>query len=321
MGHTQSVICIGELLIDFFCTDINVDLVNGTHFLKQAGGAPANVSAAIARLGGHAKFVGKVGDDSFGYFLKGTLDEVNVDTSMLVMDSSSPTTLAFVSLQAGGERDFTFHRGADGFLKWDELDLPNILQSKIIHFGSATAMLEGATQDTYFRLMALAKENGLFISFDPNYRELLWNGNTERFIQLVKKAVPFANFVKVSEGELAIITGANDLEAGVKILHQYGAKWVAVTLGKDGTFVSVGEQSAVVPSVPVKSIDSTGAGDAFVGATLFQLSQLGAPSQAIADLEKIKEMTSFSNKVGALVCTKVGAISSLPTYEDVVNHR
>ena len=113
---SSSIVCIGELLIDFFCTDVDINLMEGTNFQKQAGGAPANVCATIAKLGGTALFCGKVGNDPFGHFLKKTLDDVQVDTSMIVLDDLHPTTLAFVSLQANGERDFVFNRGADAFL-------------------------------------------------------------------------------------------------------------------------------------------------------------------------------------------------------------
>ncbi|MEW9669401.1 carbohydrate kinase [Ammoniphilus sp. 3BR4] len=318
MKNTNAVVCMGELLIDFFCTDIEVDLIEGSHFLKQAGGAPANVSAAIAKLGGQAVFAGKVGDDPFGHFLKKTLQDVKVDTSMLTLDPNSRTTLAFVSLKADGERDFTFHRGADGLLTWKDLNIPQILQSKIIHFGSATAMLEGPSQETYFQVMECAKENNLFISFDPNYREFLWKGKTEGFRELAKKALAFADFLKVSEEELQLIAGTEKLEDGVKMLHQFGAKWISVTLGKEGSFVSNAEQAAMVKSIQVKSMDSTGAGDAFVGANLFQLSRLAHPQTILHDFEKIKDITSFSNTVAALVCTQIGAISALPSYETVM---
>ncbi|MEW9671622.1 carbohydrate kinase [Ammoniphilus sp. 3BR4] len=320
MKNTCTVVCMGEVLIDFYCTDIEVDLADGAHFAKQAGGAPANVSAAISKLGGHAIFAGKVGDDSFGHFLKRTLEEAKVDTSMLILDPHSRTTLAFVSLQADGERDFTFHRGADGLLALDELDLPRMMQSKMIHFGSATAMLEGPSQDAYFQVMKRAKEHHRFISFDPNYRELLWKGQTEKFRELALKALAFSDLVKVSMEELQLLTGTESLEDGVRILHQYGAKWICVTLGKEGTYVSNGDQAAIVPSIPVQAIDSTGAGDSFVGAILFQLSQLGHPLEAVQDFEKIKDMTFFANKVAALVCTKMGAITSLPDYELAVNY-
>jgi fructokinase len=168
------VIGVGELLIDFFCTDIDVDLANGSHFQKSAGGAPANVTAVIAKLGGHAVFSGKVGNDPFGYFLKHTLEAVNVDTSMLIMDDSIPTTLAFVSLKNNGQRDFVFNRGADAFFRLEDVDQDKFRQAKIVHFGSATAMLSDPFRSAYLELMESAKNKGKFVSFDPNFRVDLW---------------------------------------------------------------------------------------------------------------------------------------------------
>jgi fructokinase len=311
----SSIICMGELLIDFFCTDVDINLIEGQNFQKQAGGAPANVCATIAKLGGTALFSGKVGNDPFGQFLKKTLDDVQVDTSMVVFDNMHPTTLAFVSLQANGERDFVFNRGADAFLVEEELDSDKLNEAAIHHFGSATALLSDPFQSTYFHVMRNAKEQGKFISFDPNYRKDLWKNRIPEFINLAKVGIALADFVKVSEEELQIITGNSDLAEGTKQLHQLGARIVTVTLGSEGTYLSNGQKSEMVPSVKVKSIDSTGAGDAFVGATLYQFAKEGP---TLEDFEILKEIISFSNKVGAFVCTKVGAISALPTIEDII---
>ncbi|OIJ15143.1 carbohydrate kinase [Anaerobacillus alkalilacustris] len=314
----SSIICIGELLIDFFCKEVDIDLVEGKSFEKQAGGAPANVCATIVKLGGNATFSGKVGNDPFGHFLKNTLDEIKVDTSMLVLDDKNPTTLAFVSLKKNGERDFVFHRGADAFLSEGDLDEEKINNASILHFGSATALLEDPFQTTYLNTMRSAKEAGKFISFDPNFRSDLWKEKETTFVELVKQGVSFADFVKVSDEELKIISGAADLVRGVQVLHQLGAKIVAVTLGKKGTFISNGQIYEVIPSIAVTSIDSTGAGDAFVGATLYQLAKEEEPKKVINDFEQLKNIISFSNKVGALVCTKVGAISAIPTLEEIL---
>jgi fructokinase len=314
-GLSSSIICMGELLIDFFCTDVDINLLEGQNFQKQAGGAPANVCATIAKLGGTALFCGKVGNDPFGQFLKKTLDDVQVDTSMVVFDDIHPTTLAFVSLQANGERDFVFNRGADAFLVEEELDSDKLNEAAIHHFGSATALLSDPFQSTYFHVMRNAKEQGKFISFDPNYRKDLWKNRIPEFINLAKVGIALADFVKVSEEELQIITGNSDLAEGTKQLHQLGARIVTVTLGSEGTYLSNGQKSEMVPSVKVKSIDSTGAGDAFVGATLYQFAKEGP---TLEDFEILKEIISFSNKVGAFVCTKVGAISALPTIEDII---
>lgn len=319
MSTNSAVVCIGELLIDFFCTNVDIDLVEGQNFEKQAGGAPANVCAAIVKLGGSALFSGKVGNDPFGHFLKKTLDELNIDTSMLVLDDEHPTTLAFVSLKENGERDFVFNRGADAFLTENDLNKEKIMNHHIIHFGSATALLTNPFQSTYLKLMHIAKEQGKFISFDPNFRSDLWKGREDSFVYLAKKGVALADFVKVSDDELKIITGLNDLEEGIQALHKMGAKAVAVTLGKKGTFISNGQNFETVPSIEVEAIDSTGAGDAFVGATLYQLAKETEPKRILEDFEHLKQIIYFSNKVGAMVCTKIGAISAIPPLEEVVS--
>lgn len=316
-NKSSEVICVGELLIDFFCTDVDVNLVDGRNFEKQAGGAPANVCAAISRLGGESAFVGKVGNDPFGLFLKKTLDDEQVDTSMLTLTNQAPTTLAFVSLQAGGERDFIFNRGADQLLTDQDLNMKRINGAKIMHFGSATALLNNPFQQTYLQLIEVAREQDTFVSFDPNYRSALWPDRTDDFISISKACIANADFVKVSEEELEILSGTKDRKLALKALHELGAKLIAVTLGKEGTLISNGQSQEIVSSISVKSIDSTGAGDAFVGAILHLFSQIESPRDAITDFEQLKEMVTFANRVGAFVCTKLGAISALPRIEDI----
>lgn len=314
----HKILCIGELLIDFFCSDVGVNLAEGSHFIKQAGGAPANVAAAISRLGGVAAFAGKVGSDPFGDFLIQTLNEVNVNTDLIRRDSSALTTMAFVSLQSDGERDFMFNRGADGNFVTDDLPLDKLREAAIVHFGSATAMLGGAYLDAYFEFMVQARQEKQYVSFDPNYRSSLWVHRTEEFIELAKKGISLADFVKVSEEELQLISGYENLNTGVTELHSLGAKVVAVTLGNKGTLISNGSNYATIPSISIKSIDSTGAGDAFVGAILFQLSQVTSQEIGKLTFEDWQAMIHFANQVGAIVCTKVGAIAALPTYEEVM---
>nr|WP_226530065.1 carbohydrate kinase [Metabacillus niabensis] len=307
----QSIICIGELLIDFFCKDVNIDLIEGQNFEKQAGGAPANVCATIASLGGNAMFCGKVGTDPFGYYVKKTLDNVNVDTSMLLFDREHPTTLAFVSLQGNGERDFVFNRGADAYLDEKEIDNTAFNKAAIIHFGSATALLDDPFRSTYLNMMKQAKVDKKFISFDPNYRKDLWDERTPQFIEFTKEAIAIADFVKVSEEEIGIITKKHEVTAGINDLHQLGASLISVTLGKTGTLVSDGNRKELIPSIEVNAIDSTGAGDAFVGAVLFQISKMENPHDIVHSFEDLKDIIFFSNKIGAFTCTQIGAISAV----------
>ena len=201
----DKVFCIGELLIDFIGKDINKGIKKGINFEKKAGGAPANVAAAVCKLGGEAAFLGQVGDDSFGRFLVDMLKEVNIDVEMTKMEGC--TTLAFVAIDENGERDFEFNRGSDGEYSFDSIDLKKIGSSDIIHFGSATGLLEGELKKTYFKLLEYAKENNIFISFDPNYRDaLITEDKLEQFIEDSKSFIKVADFIKLSDEEIKIIT-------------------------------------------------------------------------------------------------------------------
>jgi fructokinase len=313
----QSILCVGECLIDFFGNEANVSLKKSQSFIKKAGGAPANVCASISKLGGEAYFLGKVGADPFGEYLEETLQSVGVHTNLLVKDTLTPTTLAFVSLGENGQRDFVFNRGADANLSLDEVPLETVRSMKIVHFGSATALLSPPFNETYKELFTYAKNQHCYISFDPNFRTDLWKGREDEFIKLVFDYVPYCDFLKVSDEELFLLTKEADLQKAVSALHKMGANCIAVTLGKDGTFVSYNGGSSTVASIPINAIDTTGAGDAFVGATLYQLSKLENPKSV--SFSEWQTIIQFSNKVGAIVCEKMGAIEAIPTLEEVLS--
>jgi fructokinase len=310
----DKVFCIGELLIDFIGKDINKGLKKGINFEKKAGGAPANVAAAVCKLGGESAFLGQVGNDSFGRFLVEMLESVNIDSEMTKMEGC--TTLAFVAIDENGERDFEFNRGSDGEYSFDSIDLSKINKEDIIHFGSATGFLEGELKNTYFKLLEYAKENDMFISFDPNYRDaLVTNDKLEEFINDSKTFAKDADFIKLSDEEVKLITKEEDLKNGVKMLHEIGAKVVAITLGAEGTLISNGKEMAIVPSIKIKQVDSTGAGDSFVGAVLKQIADLNDKKNiAFVDWKRI---VSYANKVGAITCTNYGAIDSMPYAKDI----
>jgi len=311
----QPILCIGELLIDFFSADRNADLMDSHTFTKKCGGAPANVCAAIAKLGGEAHFCGKVGNDSFGEFLQNTLEQLNVNTRLLLKDDTHPTTLAFVSLQEDGQRDFIFNRGADAFLSIEEVPLHIFDTTKLVHFGSATALLPGPLQQAYIKLLEAAKDNDCYISFDPNFRSDLWKGHEADFVKSARKFIGKCDFLKVSDEELVLLTNEPDMEKAVSALHYLGAKCIAVTLGKQGTFFSCNGESAIIPSIPIHAVDTTGAGDAFVGALLFQLGKLKTLDSL--SFKEWQDIVYFSNKVAAKVCEKIGAIEALPTLEEI----
>ena len=313
----NKVFCIGELLIDFIGKDRGMCLKNGVNFEKKAGGAPANVGAAVCKLGGESYFLGQVGKDSFGEFLVDMLKSIGINTEMTKMDGY--TTLAFVAIDENGERDFEFHRGSDGDYAFNNIDLNKIEKDDVIHFGSATGFLEGELRETYFKLLEFGRENGNFISFDPNYRDMLIKEESlEGFIEDCKKFISFCDFLKLSDEEIKLITKEEELEAGIKKLHSLGAKIVAVTLGGKGTLLSNGSSLEIVPSIKIAQVDSTGAGDAFVGAVLKKVSEI--KNKKDLDLNSWKEIISYGNKVGALTCTNYGAIDAIPREEDLIKY-
>lgn len=310
----KKILCIGELLIDFFTTNIKQSIIEATTFEKQAGGAPANVAATIAKLGGNAYFCGKVGDDAFGHFLKQTLLNAGVCTEQLILDPHAPTTLAFVSREMDGERDFIFNRGADELLRIEDLHLQKLMAMDIIHFGSATALLSGPFSKTYEQLMQTLRLQNHFISFDPNYRANLWKGDTERFIEKCEPFIEAAHFIKMSDEELLLLARTDNFDKALEWITQFENKAIAITQGAAGTIFIQNGFMTMIPSIPVHAIDATGAGDAFVGAVLYKLAT--RDSNELSQTEWIS-VIEFANRVGAKVCEKVGAIEALPTLEDI----
>jgi fructokinase len=309
----KDVYCIGELLIDFIAENQGKELSKANEFTKKPGGAPANVACAIAKLGGKSKFIGSVGNDPFGTFLLNTLKENNVDIS-LAQRVRTFTTLAFVSLAEDGERDFVFSRGADKNLTYDPQVKKNF-KNNILHLGAATALLGGSLEKAYGHYFFDALTQNTFISFDPNFRSDLWRDEESVFI---KKCMPFiekSDLCKFSLEEAQLLSGQQDVDDACKILHEIGVKVIAVTLGNKGTFLSTHQEKVIIPSIQVEPVDTTGAGDAFIGCLLYQISLLKDPHEILSDFELLQKMVEKSNKAGAYTTTGFGAISSLPTSD------
>lgn len=308
----SKVYCVGELLIDMVGVD-HKGLKNGVQFEKKAGGAPANVAAAITRMGENAAFMGQIGTDYFGQFLKEMLDKLDIDSSLCSFGGN--TTLALVGIDENGERNFNFLRGCDGDYSFNAIDSSKLLSEDILHFGSATGLLEGELKKTYYALLDLAKKKKMFISFDPNYRDsLISKRQLPQFIQDCKVFIASADFVKMSDEEVLMITGKTELDEAVKAVHALGAKVVAITLGAKGTYLSVSGKHTIVESIAIKQVDSTGAGDAFVGALLSRITHSGKREFSFDEWQM---MTRFANCVGAMTCTKHGAIDAIPSLKQV----
>ena len=316
-GNMKKVFCIGELLIDFVAEKQGNDLSKAVEFTKKAGGAPANVACAISKLGGNSAFIGCVGKDPFGTYLLNILKEYDVDIS-LAQRSDVFTTLAFVSLAEDGERDFVFSRGADKELKYQSA-IKKEFQDSIVHFGAATALLGGNLENASGHYYFDALTQNSFISFDPNYRADLWKDRDEVFI---KKCMPFvekAHLSKFSLEEAQLLTSRNDLADACQFLHDLGAQIITITLGSEGTYVSTPSIRETVPSIEVKALDTTGAGDAFIGCLLQQIGTLDHAEDILKNDESLLEMIAVANRAGAWTTTNYGAIESLPDKTQLIS--
>ncbi|MDR6551928.1 PfkB family carbohydrate kinase [Paenibacillus qinlingensis] len=318
MGKT-TIVCLGELLIDFVPEENGQALADVGKFGRAAGGAPANVAAAVAKLGGDARFIGKIGRDPFGDYLVRTLQDVGVQTEVLQTDEAK-TGLAFVSLRADGERDFLFFRdpAADMLLRADEVESQWLEDAAVYHFGSVSLIAEPcrtATLDAARR----ARDLGALVSYDPNVRLALWPSADAARAEILAQ-LPLADVVKVSEEEIEFLLGV-DATTGAQQLLQRGPKVIVITLGAQGCRVVTARQDVVIAGVPVAAVDTTGAGDSFVGGMLFQLAQIGVTPatvvDALAEAGAAERIFAFANRVGAMTTTRRGAIPALPTLAEV----
>lgn len=310
------IVALGELLIDF--TDRGVSENGGRLFEQNPGGAPANMLAAAARLGLKTAFIGKVGSDMHGVFLKRTLEEIGVCTDGLRVSDRVFTTLAFVALGGDGERSFSFARkpGADTQLTQEEVDSETLQNTKVFHFGALSLTDEPAASATRYALN-FAKAHGAIISYDPNYREPLW-GSVENAVTQMRSVLPFVDMLKLSEEETALLSGVpNPKEAALR-LHAQGVSCVAVTLGKDGALVSVRGQTRVIPGFSVPVADTTGAGDAFWGAFLYRMLRLGRRPEELS-IEEAAECAKWGNAGAACCIQKRGAIPGMPDSGQLKN--
>jgi fructokinase len=306
----MKVLCIGEALIDMICTDRGSRLADGQNFLKKAGGAPANVAAAIAALGGEVDMAAKVGQDPFGQHLIDLLNEMGVHTKWVIQDPNAFTTFAFVSLMEDGERDFYFNRGADGQLSMTDLAELDLNEYDIVHFGSATGFLPGPLQATYLDLLNKAKGAGALISFDPNYRHLLFPNNTASFVSQSWHFIEACDFFKLSDEEAMLITGLDTVDTAAAALRSKTNAVFAITLGKEGTLLSTSRGNEIISSIPITAVDATGAGDAFVGAVLYQLIGTKPSELPALPIESWRTMIANANKAGARTCEYMGAMEA-----------
>jgi fructokinase len=309
------IIALGELLIDFTACGFNEYGVR--LFEQNPGGAPANVLCAAANLGLHAAIIGKVGKDMHGDYLREVLIQKGVDTSGLVSAEDVFTTLAFVELSESGERKFSFARkpGADSCLTWDEVDKSLLSACRVLHFGSISLTGEPSRKATIESVKA-AKRAGAIISYDPNYREPLWESEADAFSRMAS-VLPLVDVIKISEEEAIPLTGAASPQEAAEFILEKGVSCVVVTLGGNGAYAAVRGASVLVPAPSVPVVDTTGAGDAFCGGFLYKLCKSGLRPENLGDAS-LRNFVEFAVRVASHCVQKRGGIPAMPTIGELV---
>ncbi|GLT63329.1 hypothetical protein SLA2020_359020 [Shorea laevis] len=315
-GSSPLIVSFGEMLIDFVPDVAGVSLAESTGFLKAPGGAPANVACAITRLGGSAAFIGKVGDDEFGRMLVDILKQNGVNGEGVSFDKEARTALAFVTLKTNGEREFMFYRNpsADMLLKESELNMGLIKMAKIFHYGSISLISEPC-RSAHMAAMKAAKDTGILLSYDPNVRLPLWP-SPQAARDGIKSIWNYADFIKVSDEEVAFLTNGDPQKEDVVLsLWSDNLKLLVVTDGEKGCRYFTKNFRGKVEGFSVKTVDTTGAGDAFVGAFLVAVAK---DLSIFNDEGKLKEALVFANACGAICTTQKGAIPALPTNAEAM---
>ena len=307
----KDLVTIGEILIDLTYSgrDKGVPV-----YTANPGGAPANVAVAAARLGADAAFIGKVGRDYYGDFLRATLTENGVDISGMLVDNDAPTTLAVVSVSETGERSFSFYRRncADTLLSSEEISTELLGNSRFLHFGSVSLTDDPARTATLFAAQK-AKELGAVVT----YRANLWNSEEEA-VERMKSVLGFVDILKISDEELPLLTGTDDPVEGTRQLSDtYGISLILLTLGPDGAFYRRGEETGKAEGFKVKVADTNGAGDTFFGSFLSRMIALGIYRPEQLTSEQLYESVRTANLAASLTTSRHGAIPAMPDLKEL----
>ncbi|CAN7366408.1 carbohydrate kinase [Paenibacillus sp. LjRoot153] len=311
-----TVYTIGEALIDFIPLETGIELKHVSGFQKAAGGAPANVACTVAKLGAKSAFIGKLGLDAFGDSLIETMESVGVETRYVFRTAEANTALAFVSLKADGNRDFSFYRNpsADMLLAQEDIGEQWFTEGDILHFCSVD-LIEAPVKYAHLKAIQTVKQNGGIVSFDPNVRLPLWN-DKEECRKTIQYFIPLSHLIKISDEELSFITGIDDVEEAISSLFVGDVEHVIYTRGADGAVWYTKTERIPVTGHRIRAVDTTGAGDSFIGAVLFQLSKENLKISDVSNEQKMK-ILSFANATAALTTTRHGAIPALPSFEEV----
>ncbi|MBO6158655.1 MAG: carbohydrate kinase [Firmicutes bacterium] len=309
----MKITALGEILVDM--TQTHVDENGIRHFAANPGGAPANVAVAASKLGAQTAFIGCIGDDAYGAMLKDTLILNHVDVKGLQISKQTNTTLAIVTVDESGERSFSFFRnpGAD-----TQIDASQAIEAAkdadILHFGSVS-LTNPDCRDAIMKTVEAAKKAGALITYDPNYRAVLWP-DEEQAMERMRMPLSYCDIVKISDEETRLICGEADPAAALEKLMEQGVRLGLVTLGSKGAMWRFGKLTGTVPGFKVKVADTNGAGDTFFGAFLSKIAERGGLEGL--DEEEINRYILFANKAASLTTSRHGAIPAMPVLAEVV---
>ena len=310
------VVALGEVLIDFASRGTDA---NGYPMMQALpGGAPANFLAALTKYGKSTAFLGKVGDDTFGHLLLGTVKDAGIETRGVVVDPTVFTTLAFVTFDASGDRSFSFARkpGADTRLTWEEVDKSLIDEARVFHFGTLS-LTDEPVRTTTQKCVAYARQQGKLITCDPNLRKPLWRSEEEAKEQILW-SLNQADVVKISDDEVDFLWSCTPEEGAEKLLAEFGVSLAMVTLGPKGCLLKTKNAVCQVTSPKVSPVDTTGAGDIFGGSAVCRLLEL---DKSIEDLtsEDLRYIGAYASTAASLSTETPGGIPSIPERETVLS--
>lgn len=310
------VTTIGEALIDFIPAQRDCALKEVESFTRVCGGAPTNVAAVVAKLQGNARLLTQVGKDAFGDYIVDVLQNCGVKTEGICRTDAANTALAFVSLKADGNRDFSFYRkpSADLLLRSEQIQPAWLEQTGILHFCSVS-LVESPMKETHKAVLQMAKKQGAIISFDPNIRLPLWS-SAEACQKTVREFLPYADLIKLSDEECFFVTGKHAILDAADWLFDQGCKMLLYSMGKEGAMLLTPHTTCHVENAEVRVKDTTGAGDAIIGSYLYCLAKnhISAAQLATCKPEEIREWLTFAVYYANYSITKSGAIASYPDY-------
>lgn len=314
MGKTYDIVALGELLVDF--TPAGISESGMLLFERNPGGAPVNMLTAAAKSGAKTAFIGKVGNDMHGLFLKDMAEAAGIDTGGLVISGDAFTTLAFVELSETGERNFSFARkpGADTRLAYKEIREKLLTDTKVFHVGSLS-LTDDPSRTTTFQAVRTAKSFGAVISYDPNYRAPLWESR-EAAMERMRSMVQYVDIMKLSDEETGLLTPYKEPKEAAEYLLQKGVLLAAVTMGKNGVLVASGKGCEVVPAFASKVVDTTGAGDSFWGGFVNRMLQIGENPRELS-MKQWRECALYGNAVASLCIERRGGMPSIPKREEI----